>query len=135
MNPGDENQGDKPHEASRKKLEDARKKGQIVRSPDTLALASATLCFVALSIYFASSAMEFVATATSFLGDHIVERTEVSSKVFRKPFQELMLPIGILFFVVPFCTILLGLLKGGCQLTVFIRPARKGQAQLTSARV
>lgn len=110
MTAPDEDQDDKPYEASQRKLEDARKKGQIVRSQDTVALGAVSLLLGSFSYFFGAPAFGIVEGVRGMLSDFIQRRVDLSSPQILGALTPWVLEIVVVFFVVPFFMITAGLI-------------------------
>lgn len=116
MSEGDDDQKDKPYEASRRKLEDARRKGEIVRSQDVVSFV-ALLAFVAGMIFLFDLHMSKLINEMIYLLElSSSEWFQGSTYIFRRFFTVLIPMIGFLF-IFPFAIIFLGLL-GAKQILV-----------------
>lgn len=109
MSDGDDDQNDKPYEASRRKLEDARRKGEIVRSQDVVSFVALMAFLVGLISLFNINMPKSFNRMTYFLEIPSNDWIQISSYIFLQIFTILMPVVGFLF-VFPFVVVLLGLL-------------------------
>lgn len=107
MSAGDEDQNDKPYEASHRKLENARKKGEIVRSQDVVAFAGVAVFGVGLMILLSGYLMQSVQGLKGFLAsDRMLFDAQ---SLFPHAFHAIASIFGFLFLLPAIC-ILFGLI-------------------------
>ncbi|WP_439120932.1 EscU/YscU/HrcU family type III secretion system export apparatus switch protein [Marivita sp.] len=105
-----EDQGDKPYEASRRKLEDARKKGEIVRSQDVVNLAVISLVLIALAVIYGGYMTDIVQDMRQFIQISVSEREILDGRNLFVRSTRSIAPLLVFLFVFPFCVLLLGLI-------------------------
>lgn len=117
MSDSEEDQGDKPYEASRRKLEEARKKGEIVRSQDVVNLVVLGLFIGALHVVFGGMMSEIVRDISAFVETSVLRPGMLDSQhVFAAVFAWGLPLLGVLF-IVPFVFLLAALV--GTQQVLF----------------
>ena len=109
MSEGDDDQKDKPYEASRRKLEDARRKGEIVRSQDVVSFVALMTLVVGMIFLFDLHMSKSINEMIYFLQLSSSEWFQGSTYIFQRVISILIPLIGFLF-VFPFAIIFLGLL-------------------------
>ncbi|MCL3881693.1 EscU/YscU/HrcU family type III secretion system export apparatus switch protein [Marivita sp. GX14005] len=105
-----EDQGDKPYEASRRKLEEARKKGEIVRSQDAVNLGGLVLFILAVHVLFGGVMTDIVGDIAAFLRRAIQDPAGQDAPRLSAAVAGWILPMVIVLFLVPFSVILTGLI-------------------------
>lgn len=105
-----EDQGDKPYEASRRKLEEARKKGEIVRSQDVVNFAVISLVLIALAVIYGSYMTDIVQDMRYFIQTSVLEREILDGQNLFVRSTRSIASVLVFLFVFPFCVLLLGLI-------------------------
>ena len=100
-----EDQGDKPYEASRRKLEDARKKGEIVRSQDVVNLAVISLVLIALAVIYGGYMTDIVQDMRQFIQISVSEREILDGRNLFVRSTRSIAPLLVFLFVFPFCVL------------------------------
>lgn len=109
MSETEEDQNDKPYEASRRKLEDARRKGEIVRSQDAVNFVALAVFMIVLGVIFGSQMVTLVQHFGTLVGQFASDRSSPDgAKLFYAVFGA-TLPVLTLLFLVPFAVVVLGL--------------------------
>ncbi|MFP7569305.1 flagellar biosynthesis protein FlhB [Marivita sp. S2033] len=117
MSDDGEDQGDKPYEASRRKLEQARKKGEIVRSQDVVNLVVLVLFLIAIYVIFNGPMTKIVRDIEGFISQAVeVPEAQNGAGVFGAV-TGWIAPLLITLFLVPFAVVLMGLI--GTQRVLF----------------
>lgn len=116
MSEGDDDQKDKPYEASRRKLEDARRKGEIVRSQDVVSFVVLMTLVAGMIFLFDLHMSKLINEMKYFLQLSSSEWFQGSTFIFQRVLNILISMIGFLF-IFPFAIIFLGLL-GAKQILV-----------------
>lgn len=109
MSDGQEDQADKPYEATAKKLEDARKKGEIVRSQDSVTLLVLLLFVCAVYILFDRFMTSAVLDIQSFLQSSIVASRTAFGPALAEEVYGWVQPMLAVLFVGPFLGVIAAL--------------------------
>lgn len=109
-----EEQDDKPHEASQRKLDELRKKGDIVRSQDAVSLVSLSATLFLVFLFFQYALPEIIGKLSVFaeLPDAV---SSASGILLRGVLTDILKPVMLFFWVVPFI-IIIAFLIGSRQL-------------------
>lgn len=111
MSEGEDDQKDKPYEASRRKLEEARRKGEIVRSQDVVSLLVLTIFVLGLSALFGNYMTEAVQRFGVFVQRSTVDPAELDGRIIFQVLGQAMIPVFVLLFGIPFVVVMLGLIS------------------------
>ena len=109
MSGTDEDQQDKPFEASPRKLEDARKKGEIVRSQDVVNLAVLVVMVFAIGRLFSTTMMDMVHDVAVFVARSINGRITLAGPDVFGVIMRWLLPLFLFLFATPFVIVVAGL--------------------------
>ena len=104
-----EDQNDKPFEATRRKLEEARRKGEIVRSQDVVSLGALSVFMIAIMVIFSGYMTEVTQDIVRFLDRSASDRSPLNGAETRGTVQGWLVPLALALFVLPFSTVLGGL--------------------------
>lgn len=101
MSDTEDDAGDKPYEASPRKLEEARKKGEIVRSQDSLTLVSLTLFIMVLMTFFANFMPDLVGAIREFVRSSIISSKSLFGEKASDEVRQWMNLVVFSVFLVP----------------------------------
>lgn len=110
MNESEENQADKPYEATRRKLEDARQKGEIVRSQDVVNLVVLVMFLIAVHVMFGGVMSRIILDIMRFLENAIAARASLDGAGNLTVVLGWLHPLVGIIFVLPFVVVLSGLI-------------------------
>jgi flagellar biosynthetic protein FlhB len=110
MSGADEDQNDKPYEATLRKLEEARKKGEIVRSQDVVNLVVLVVLIIATGLVFGDVITGIVQDISGFVSRSVSSRDPLDGKAVFSSVRSWILPLFLILFAAPFGVVLAGLL-------------------------
>ncbi|MGJ8603545.1 MAG: EscU/YscU/HrcU family type III secretion system export apparatus switch protein [Marivita sp.] len=110
MSESEEDQGDKPYEATRRKLEEARKKGEIVRSQDVVNLVVLALFTGAVLAVFGGVMSDIVFNIKDFVEEAGSRRDPLDGPRVFNSIAAWTLPLLTILFLIPFAIVMAGLI-------------------------
>jgi flagellar biosynthetic protein FlhB len=116
MSDTEEDQSDKPYEASKRKLEEARKKGEIVRSQDVVNLAVLATFLIGVFVVFGGVATGIVLDISRFVGNGVTRSGPLDGSQVLAAVSRWIFPLLGILFIVPFAIIAAGLVGTGQML-------------------
>jgi flagellar biosynthetic protein FlhB len=110
MSESQDEAGDKPYEASPRKLEEARKKGEIARSQDTVTLGALVFFIIALTILFSNIMPNQVMMIQGFVRQAIISSEATFGAKTSNEVWLWVRPILLTVFLLPPLLLLIGLI-------------------------
>jgi flagellar biosynthetic protein FlhB len=110
MSESEEEQGDKPYDATPRKLENARKKGEFVRSQDVVNLVVLVLFMIGLFAVFNGIMTDVVFRMRGFISQSVSQRGLLNGSSVLQAVAIWILPLLAILFILPFVVLTAGLI-------------------------
>lgn len=110
MSESEEDQGDKPYDATPRKLENARKKGEFVRSQDVVNLVVLAVFIAGIYMVFGGVMSDVVFRIRGFVAQSVSRPEAVDGVIVLRAVAGWILPLLGLLFLLPFALLTAGLI-------------------------